>query len=297
MLAKVKVKNVRPGDVVFLPRTGDMVTISKIERVADNLYGLYYDNRKDTYPINGDIEVDRVVPDSIDIKVLVDDRGEVLTNPNNTINAVYSKFPNVVVGENSLRMAKLVFCDPKAPKVNLFVGMNSSGKTNMIRDLVINYSRYEEIKETFIGMGFNDVATSAILRNSPMFSESLDEIESRFIPITNTTNVFHKMAIIFNGIISNKDNCVVIDPIDIGIHSKLFVDLWKSIFKLAVKYNTEVYATAYSIDALRGFYTAWKEFQENGSLTRVERDDTGSRPITIDLETLGDALETDVFIM
>ena len=149
-------------------------------------------------------------------------------------------------------------------RVNLFVGKHGSGKTHTITKLV--QSRVKSVLPNVIDLRKSD-------------------------------NIEHTKALIFLGIAANKDDCIVIDPIDIGIHHMLFGDIWESIFKLAIKHNTEVYATAYSIDALRGFYTAWKKYPDNGSLTRIERKDIGNKLVTIDLEILGDAIETNVSIM
>ena len=47
----------------------------------------------------------------ISVKILVDSNGEVVVNPDNTITAVYSKLPNVIVGENNFRKATIIIYD------------------------------------------------------------------------------------------------------------------------------------------------------------------------------------------
>ena len=65
---------------------------------------------------------------------------------------------------------------------------------------------------------------------------------------------------------------LLIDEIENGIHYTLHVKLWRFIFRLAQRYNLQVFATSHSWDCLKGFQKALAaDEQADGLAIRLER--------------------------
>ncbi len=82
---------------------------------------------------------------------------------------------------------------------------------------------------------------------------------------------------------------LLIDEIENGIHYTLHVKLWRFIFRLAIKYDLQVFATSHSWDCMKAFAKALAEDETNdGLVIRLEevegKEETGA--VIIDREDL-----------
>jgi hypothetical protein len=71
---------------------------------------------------------------------------------------------------------------------------------------------------------------------------------------------------------SPRNNVLIVDEIESGIHHSVLADYWKMIFSLARELDVQVFATTHSWDCLRGFTDAVAEREDNdGLMIRLEK--------------------------
>ncbi len=78
---------------------------------------------------------------------------------------------------------------------------------------------------------------------------------------------------------------LMIDEVESGIHHGLHADLWRFVFRAALRLDVQVFAATHSWDCLRGFAQAVDEDPDNdGMVIRLERDphEEATRAVVID---------------
>jgi AAA15 family ATPase/GTPase len=98
-------------------------------------------------------------------------------------------------------------------------------------------------------------------------------------------------------LVSAKNNQLLIDEIETGLHYSVLEQLWALIFKYAQALNVQVFATTHSYDAIKTFtYLTENEGNEDqGAYFRLQTNrKTGLvEAISYDAERLESALETE----
>ncbi len=80
------------------------------------------------------------------------------------------------------------------------------------------------------------------------------------VPINMMGDGIRKVLMIITCIYSCKNGLLLVDEIDNGIHSSMFLKIWGLIISLAKQYNVQVYASTHSLDCLKGFSLALEMF-------------------------------------
>jgi len=106
-----------------------------------------------------------------------------------------------------------------------------------------------------------------------------------------TNRLFHLLM----ALVAAKDGILLIDEFENGLHWSVQANVWKTIFRLALKLNVQVFATTHSRDCVSGFGEAWMENQDLGKFFRLDISPAGHvRTKAYTLQTLTDALESEV---
>ncbi|MBC7776095.1 MAG: AAA family ATPase [Phycisphaerae bacterium] len=96
--------------------------------------------------------------------------------------------------------------------------------------------------------------------------------EERPIPLKNLGDGAQRMLLIAIALVMAKDNVLLIDEIETGLHYSVLEKIWGIIFKYSKELNVQVFATTHSQDALRAFmYLLEKpENKEEGVFFRLQ---------------------------
>lgn len=120
-----------------------------------------------------------------------------------------------------------------------------------------------------------------------------DSEEKRLI--SNLGEGISRVFYIILALVNARDGFLLIDEFENGLHWKVQPKLWEMIFNLAKKLNVQVFATTHSEDCVKGFYSAWKTQENNGSFHRLHnRSGFGTVATPYRCETLANALEMEV---
>ena len=120
--------------------------------------------------------------------------------------------------------------------------------------------------------------------------------EEKPVPLKNLGDGAQRMLAIAIALVSAKDNLLLIDEIETGLHFTVLEKMWDIIFRYSESLHIQVFATTHSQDALKTFaYMLEKsENEDAGAYFRLQADrKTGQiEAIPFDLERLESALET-----
>lgn len=96
--------------------------------------------------------------------------------------------------------------------------------------------------------------------------------EERPIPLKNLGDGAQRMLLIAISLVMAKNNVLLIDEIETGLHYSVLEKIWGIIFKYSKELNVQVFATTHSQDALRAFnYLLEKpENKEDGLFFRLQ---------------------------
>lgn len=84
-----------------------------------------------------------------------------------------------------------------------------------------------------------------------------------------------------------KDNLLLIDEIDSGLHHSVQLEVWRLIFAMAERRNVQVFATTHSWDCVAAFQqVAAENDRQDGMLIRLEKEGDEIVPVLVDEETL-----------
>jgi AAA15 family ATPase/GTPase len=93
-----------------------------------------------------------------------------------------------------------------------------------------------------------------------------------FSPIKEEGDGLKRLIIIAVGLVLSKDNILLIDEFEVGLHHSIQEQLWEIIFKYAKEWNIQVFATTHSQDTVKAFnYISSKEEYKNmGQYMRLQ---------------------------
>jgi AAA15 family ATPase/GTPase len=77
---------------------------------------------------------------------------------------------------------------------------------------------------------------------------------SKLMPINLFGTAIDKIATIILILLSNQNGTLLIDEIENGIHYTNHSSVWKLVFKLAIKFNIQVFATTHSKEIVQAFH-------------------------------------------
>ncbi|MEO6759356.1 MAG: AAA family ATPase [Saprospiraceae bacterium] len=124
--------------------------------------------------------------------------------------------------------------------------------------------------------------------------------EEKPLPLKSLGDGAQRMLLIAIALVSAKDNMLLLDEMDAGLHYSVLERLWEIIFRYAEELNVQVFATTHSSDAIKSFvYTLEKlDKGEQGAYFRLQNDRKTAQPevIAYDLERMENALESNLEI-
>lgn len=118
-------------------------------------------------------------------------------------------------------------------------------------------------------------------QNEPVSLKSLGDGMSRILQIILS-------------LVNAKNSVLLVDEFENGLHWGIQKDVWELIFKLAQRFDVQVFATTHSRDCIEGFEEAWSKNVDMGSFARVYRKDDDVFVREYSFELLKDSIETDV---
>ncbi len=92
-----------------------------------------------------------------------------------------------------------------------------------------------------------------------------------------------RMLLIAIALVSAKNNLLLIDEIEAGLHYSVLEKLWEIIFRFAERLNVQVFATTHSSDAIKGFTSLLEkqEYHDQGAFFRLQ-----ANRVTGDIEAI-----------
>lgn len=124
------------------------------------------------------------------------------------------------------------------------------------------------------------------------------EGEDKPLPLKSLGDGAQRMLLIAVALVSAKDNLLLLDEIEAGLHYSVLEKLWSVIFRYAEQLNVQVFATTHSSDAIKSFTYLLEEpgNREQGAFFRLQTDrQTGqTEAIAYDLDQLELSLESNL---
>lgn len=118
------------------------------------------------------------------------------------------------------------------------------------------------------------------------------------MPITLFGDAMNKLADIILKIVNNSKGVILIDEIENGIHYTAQAELWEMLFKLAIAYETQIFATTHSSEMIKAFAKVAQEFSDKAAYFEMAKSEkTGLiKGIRHDVDTLRFELDRNVAI-
>ncbi len=91
------------------------------------------------------------------------------------------------------------------------------------------------------------------------------------IPINMMGDGMRQVLAVIVSLIDSKDGILLVDEIDNGLSFRVFKAFWQAVFKLAQKFNVQVFATTHNLDSMQGFSDALEAMKEDGDIYREAR--------------------------
>lgn len=115
-------------------------------------------------------------------------------------------------------------------------------------------------------------------------------------PLKNFGEGTNRLLMIALALVSAKDNILLIDEIDLGLHYTVHKKLWEIIFQFAKVWNIQVFATTHSKECLAAFADVAnkKEYSNMGISFRLQRAKENIIAVDYTPEQLEDALAANI---
>jgi len=115
-------------------------------------------------------------------------------------------------------------------------------------------------------------------------------------PLKNFGEGTNRLLMIALALVSAKDNILLIDEVDLGLHYTVHKKLWEIIFQFAKEWNIQVFGTTHSQDCLSAFTSVAnrKEYAEMGMSLRLQREKDNIIAVDYSPEELEDALAANI---
>ncbi len=94
---------------------------------------------------------------------------------------------------------------------------------------------------------------------------------ARPVPLRSFGDGLNRLFGIVLSLVNAKDGLLLIDEFENGMHHRVQLDVWRTVFSLAQKLDIQVFATSHSWDSIEAFQKAAAEVPEEGVLVRLSR--------------------------
>lgn len=143
----------------------------------------------------------------------------------------------------------------------------------VVKALQILEKRVERIAQVQIGMIQYPGQGFSLPTRGGFFLRLLGD-EKR-IPIGSFGDGIWRMLAIAVALVRAKDNLLLIDEIDTGLHYSVMADMWRLINDAAKLFNVQVFATTHSYDCVHSLATICREVEDDESKITIQRIEHG----------------------
>jgi predicted ATPase len=143
----------------------------------------------------------------------------------------------------------------------------------IIKALQILEKRIERIAQVQIGMIQYPGAGFSLPSRGGFFVRLAGD-EKR-IPIGSFGDGIWRMLAIVVALVQAKDNLLLVDEIDTGLHYTVMADMWKLVREAAQLFNVQVFATTHSYDCIHSLATICEADRETDSKVTIQRIEVG----------------------
>jgi len=95
--------------------------------------------------------------------------------------------------------------------------------------------------------------------------------QPRPLPLRSFGDGLNRLFGIILSLVNAKNGLLLIDEVENGMHHTIQSDLWRAVFRLATRLNTQIFATSHSWDSIEAFQKAAAEKPDEGVLIRLSR--------------------------
>ena len=243
------------------------------KRTISNSYESFFHNR--TVQLNSTIEINHI---KIGTKLKVQGKNKIildrlaLTLDGSFPSAGLSSKLNDKIEEKIVRLSKLEgilnpYIYDSAIVIPANINYTNYHLWNNIdltekKDKVIEIVQIIEPNIVDIGIGQDNVARIR-----------MDDLDFP-IPLKNLGEGTFRLLTLAIALVSAKDNYLLIDEFEIGLHYSIQEQLWEVIFKVAKELNVQVFVTTHSRDSIQAFSDVMREGnnEEIGKYFRLSKD-------------------------
>jgi AAA15 family ATPase/GTPase len=97
-------------------------------------------------------------------------------------------------------------------------------------------------------------------------------------------------------IVNSRNGTMLIDEFENGLYWEVQDELWPIVFKLAEKFDVQVFATSHSTDCVRSFLKTAQRMSSSGALYRVEKFGDSTKVLSLPLQNATDAIASQIEI-
>jgi hypothetical protein len=166
----------------------------------------------------------------------------------------------------------------------------------------------EELSESYTKIVFNE-QEEEVLKALQILDPSIEKIESFFLgepnlylkrketkrlPISLFGEAINRLIEIIFALLLNPQKIIFIDEIENGLHYTAYPDIWKTLFRLAIELDSQIFATTHSLEMIQAFADVGLEYYpEQGAYFELARSPRTDKIIGIkrQLSTLEYALK------
>jgi predicted ATP-dependent endonuclease of OLD family len=114
------------------------------------------------------------------------------------------------------------------------------------------------------------------------------------VPLKSLGDGMSRILQIIVSLVNAKNNTLIIDEFENGLHWSVQEEVWALIFRLSQLLNVQVFATTHSRDCVEGFEKAWAVDPSIGSFARVQKKDNEASVREYTFGLLKDSIDMDV---
>jgi ABC-type cobalamin/Fe3+-siderophores transport system ATPase subunit len=117
---------------------------------------------------------------------------------------------------------------------------------------------------------------------------------SKRLPLKAMGDGIYRLFQILVALVNAENGILLIDEFENGLHWTVQAKVWEAIFKLSHRLNVQVFATTHSRDCVESFQEIWEQHQDDGAFFRLDIRKNQVKATEYPLDTLSDAVETNV---
>ncbi|NCT45497.1 MAG: ATP-binding protein [Microcystis aeruginosa G11-09] len=156
----------------------------------------------------------------------------------------------------------------------------------------------EELSESYTKIVFNEQEEPSIEKIESFFLGEpnlyLKRKERKRLPVSLFGEAINRLIEIIITLLLNPQKIIFIDEIENGLHYTAYPDIWKTLFRLAMELDSQIFATTHSLEMIQAFADVGLEYYpEEGAYFELARSPRTDKIIGIkrQLSTLEYALK------